>query len=100
MKAGRELQAVTALLVAGLLLWGTTAQAFSFCFSTGGKARGNAWSPSRYYMPYGAWLPPPVPVMSYYGHAPYEPPYVEPVAPVSELDIAPEENQGLEYIMP
>jgi hypothetical protein len=98
MRAGRALQAVTALLVAGLLLWGATAQAFSFCFSSGGKSRGNAWSQSRYYSPYGAWLPPPVPVMPY-SHAPYEEPYLEPVAPVSERDLAPQENQGLEYIM-
>lgn len=98
MKAGRVLQAVVTLLTAGLLLWGTTAQAFSFCFSSGSKGRGGGYSHSRYYPPYGAWLPPPVPVMSY-NYAPYPDPYVHPEPPVSGSVVTTEENQGLDYIM-
>lgn len=99
MKNGRVLQSVFTLLVSGILLWSTTAQAFSFCFSFGSKGRGGGYSQSRYYQPYRAWLPPPVPVMPY-SYLPHTGTYIEPVAPVSERDLVTEENQGLDYIMP
>jgi hypothetical protein len=97
--AGRVLLAVITLLTAGLLLWSTTVPAFSFCFSSGSKGRGGGYSHFRYYPPYGAWLPPPVPVMSY-SPAPYPDPYIHPEPPVSESVVTTEENQGLDYIMP
>lgn len=108
MKNGCVPKAVFTLLVSGMLLWSTTAQAFSFCFSFGSKGRGSTYSQSRYYQPYGAWLPPPMPVMPYsyvpytdsytYTHT-YTDTYIHPVAPVSERDLVTEENQGLDYIM-
>jgi hypothetical protein len=98
MKAGPALQAVISLLTAGLLLWSTTAQAFSFCFSFGSKGRGGGYSHSRYYPPYGAWLPPPAPVMAY-NYAPYTGSHVQPEPPASESVVVTEENQGLDYII-
>lgn len=60
-----------ALLVGGLFLWSTSAQAF-FCFSFGSKSRGSAYAQSRYYPPPGAWVPPPV--ISPYPALPYHEP--------------------------
>jgi len=99
MKNGRVFRAAITLLASGMLLWSTTVQAFSFCFSTGSKGRGGAYSQSRYYQTYRAWLPPPVPVMSY-SYLPQTGTYIEPVAPVSEKDLMTGENQGLDYIIP
>lgn len=98
MKAGHVLQATTALLVSGALLWSTTLQAFSFCFSSGGKSRGAAYSNSRYSPPYGAWLPPPMPAMPY-SHAPHPGTYYYPESQATMEAVAPVENQGLDYIM-
>lgn len=98
MKAGRALHAVIGLLTAGLLLWSTTAQAFSFCFSFGSKGRGGGYSHSRYTPPYGAWLPPPVPVISY-NYVPYTDLHVQPAPPANESRVTTKENQGLDYII-
>jgi len=62
-----------ALLVGGLFLWSTSAQAF-FCFSfdSKSKSRGSAYAQSRYYPPPGAWAAPPV--ISLYPAVPYHEP--------------------------
>ena len=97
MKGGRAYPSLVTLLLAGLLVWSTTAQAFFFCFSFGGKGRGNGHTQSRYYGAGPAWVPPP-PVMPYYAFPAAEFP-LRPQPPVAARSPDNEENQGLDYIM-
>lgn len=98
MKAGRALQAMVTLLATGMLVWSTTAQAFSFCFSFASKGSGGAYSNSRYYQSPAAWLPTRMQVMPY-SYTPYPGSYYYPESPVIDNAVAPVENQGLDYIM-
>jgi hypothetical protein len=98
MSGRRASRAVVVLLVTAVLLWSTTLQAFSFCFSFGSKGRGGAYSQARHYRPYAAW-PPPLPVIpySYLPYRDYQAPVRQDEAGIEMA--APPENQGLDYII-
>ena len=98
MNTGHAREAVVSLLLAGLLFWGTAAQAFSFCSSTGNNGRGDAYPNSRYYQSRDRWLHPSMPAMPF-SYAPHAGSYYYRESRTALEPVAPVENQGLDYIM-